>query len=63
MPTYVYRREDGSTFEKVESIKDEPLEECPQTGQSVKRVIQPASVRFRGGGYYASDYGGKNASL
>lgn len=63
MPTYVYRREDGSTFEKAESMKDAPLEECRKTGQPVKRVIQSASVRFRGGGYYASDYGGKNASV
>ena len=39
MPTYVYEREDGSLFEKYQSMKDEPLKKCPRTGQSCKRMI------------------------
>lgn len=39
MPTYVYRREDGTTFETQQRITEDPLEECPETGQSVERVI------------------------
>jgi putative FmdB family regulatory protein len=39
MPTYVYRREDGTTFETRQSITDEPLDTCPETGQSVERLI------------------------
>lgn len=39
MPTYVYRREDGTTFEKRQQITDEPLDECPETGQPVERII------------------------
>lgn len=39
MPTYVYRRDDGTTFEYNQSITDDPLEECPETGQSVERII------------------------
>lgn len=39
MPTYAYRRDDGTTFEIQQRISDAPLEECPETGQSVERII------------------------
>lgn len=39
MPTYVYRREDGTTFKQHQSITDDALEECPETGQPVERII------------------------
>lgn len=49
MPTYVYRRDDGTSFEYHQSITDDPLKECPETGQSVERVItrSPAVVQGR----------------
>ena len=37
--TYLYRRDDGTEFEFVQSMKDEPLEKCPETGQNVERII------------------------
>lgn len=39
MPTYAYRREDGTTFETQQRITEDPLEKCPETGQSVERII------------------------
>lgn len=39
MPTYTYRRENGTTFETHQRITEEPLEECPETGQPVERII------------------------
>ena len=39
MPTYVYRREDGTTFETRQRMRDDPLDECPETGQPVERII------------------------
>lgn len=49
MPTYEYQREDGSTFEVVQSIKDDALEVCPETGQKVKRIITGSpKVTFKG---------------
>jgi len=39
MPIYIYRRKDGTEFEKYQSMNDQPLETCPDTGQTVKRVI------------------------
>ncbi len=39
MPTYVYRRDDGTKFKTQQRITEEPLEECPETGQPVERII------------------------
>ncbi len=57
MPTYEYKREDGTTFEIFQGINDEPLEECPETGQKVKRVISGGGgVVYKGDGFYITDY-------
>lgn len=46
MPIYVYRRDDGTTFETQQRITEDPLEECPETGQPVERIItgQPGVI-------------------
>lgn len=57
MPTYKYKREDGTTFEIRQSINDDALEECPETGQKVKRVISGGGgVVYKGDGWYVTDY-------
>lgn len=58
MPTYRYRREDGEVIEVKQKITDEPLEECPETGQEMKRIIQPDNMTlgFKGSGFHATDY-------
>ncbi len=57
MPTYEYKREDGTTFETFQGINDDPLEECPETGQKVKRVISGGGgVVYKGDGFYITDY-------
>lgn len=64
MPTYEYKRKDGSTFEITQSINDDPLETCPTTGQPVKRIISGGGgVVYKGTGWYVTDYkngGNKN---
>ena len=57
-PMYKYKREDGSYFEAEQNIKDDPLEECPKTGQSCERVITGGNVlfKFRGAGFHTTDY-------
>lgn len=57
MPTYVYRREDGTTFEMEQRITEPALTECPTTGQPVKRVISGSGLIFKGSGFYLTDYG------
>ena len=56
MPVYVYRRQDGSTFELEQRITEDSLVSCPTTGQSVERVLQPFTPRYRGTGFYSTDH-------
>ena len=57
MPTYVYRREDGTTFELFQRISDDALTTDPETGQKVERVIGGgAGLIFKGTGFYETDY-------
>lgn len=61
MPTYKYKREDGTTFEVRQSINDDALSECPETGQKVKRVISGGGgVVYKGDGFYVTDYKNKD---
>jgi putative FmdB family regulatory protein len=57
MPIYVYRREDGTTFEVMQKFSDDPLETDPETGQKVQRVLFAPAVHFKGSGFYNTDYG------
>jgi putative FmdB family regulatory protein len=57
MPTYEYKREDGSTFEIKQKMSEKPLTTCPDTGQKVKRVISGGGgVVYKGDGWYVTDY-------
>ncbi len=63
MPTYVYRREDGTKFEIKQSITADPLDTCPETGQPVERIISgSAGLIFKGSGFYETDYKRSNGS-
>ncbi|HYE57259.1 MAG TPA: zinc ribbon domain-containing protein [Rhodothermales bacterium] len=60
MPTYVYKREDGSTFEIEQRITEPALEVCPTTGQPVRRIPSAsAGLVFKGSGFYLTDYARK----
>jgi putative FmdB family regulatory protein len=56
MPVYVYRRQDGSTFELEQRMADDALISCPTTGQRVARVLQPFTPRYKGTGFYSTDH-------
>lgn len=61
MPTYEYKREDGTVFDYTQSINDDALKTCPTTGQPVKRMISGGGgVVYKGTGFYVTDY--KNGS-
>lgn len=58
MPTYVYECSDcGSVFEKDQRIIEDPLDTCIPCGAkgTVKRLIQPTAVMFKGSGFYIND--------
>jgi len=54
--TYEYEREDGTHFDATQSMKDEPLTECPITGQKCKKVIPKRRTPF---GFQGSSRGTK----
>ncbi len=57
MPTYEYKREDGTTFEVTQSMNEPKLTKCPNTGQPVTRIISGGSgVVYKGSGWYVTDY-------
>jgi putative FmdB family regulatory protein len=56
VPVYVYRRRDGSTFEARQPMAEDVLVECPTTGQSVERVLQPFTPHYKGTGFYSTDH-------
>jgi putative FmdB family regulatory protein len=58
MPTYEYKcRDCDHTFERFQGINEEPIEECPECGGSVRRLISSGGgLVFKGPGFYATDY-------
>jgi putative FmdB family regulatory protein len=62
MPVYTYRCDScGVQFERHQSFHDAPLKICPDCRKkSVKRIITPTKVIFKGSGFYATDH--KSAS-
>ncbi|MCF6148257.1 MAG: zinc ribbon domain-containing protein [Candidatus Kuenenia sp.] len=59
MPTYEYRcSECNHEFELFQSIKSDPVKECPSCGRfSVERIIgMGGAVIFKGSGFYQTDY-------
>ena len=57
MPIYAYRCEScGVHFERQQSFSDAPLKRCPECNKnSLRKVIGPVGVVFKGSGFYATD--------
>lgn len=56
MPVYVYRNlKTGKTFELEQRITEPALTAHPETGDPVKRLVQPVGIAFKGSGFYATD--------
>ncbi|MBD3426377.1 MAG: zinc ribbon domain-containing protein [Candidatus Omnitrophica bacterium] len=58
MPTYDYVCADcGNRFELFQSMKDDPLKDCPKCKGHLKRLIGTgAGIIFKGKGFYQTDY-------
>ena len=56
MPIYEYACSScGHRFEKKQSFSDEPIAACPECAASVRRVLHPAGIIFKGSGWYITD--------
>ena len=58
MPTYVNRCDEGHEFETVQSMKDDPIKRCQfgECREPCRRVIQPAGIVLKGGGWARDGY-------
>ncbi|MDQ2693213.1 MAG: zinc ribbon domain-containing protein [Chloroflexota bacterium] len=64
MPVYTYRCDScGVQFERHQSFQDAPLKTCPECRKkSLKKVITPTRIIFKGSGFYATDHKSSSGS-
>ena len=56
MPIYRYRNlSTDEVFELEQRITESALTVHPETGDPVKRLIQPVGIAFKGSGFYVTD--------
>lgn len=63
MPTYVYECSHcNDVFEVEQRITENPIDECRCGSKgTVKRLIQPVGVMFKGSGFHINDYASSGA--
>lgn len=58
MPTYEYQCKDCKhRFEIWQKMTDEPLKICPECNGTIRRILFPAGIVFKGSGFYKTDHG------
>jgi putative FmdB family regulatory protein len=59
MPTYEYQCKNcDHRFEVWQKMTDDPLTVCPECNNStLRRVLFPAGIVFKGSGFYKTDHG------
>ncbi len=59
MPLYEYKCHScGETFEIIQKFSDTPLTAHDKCGGRVERLISPSALKFKGSGWYVTDYAG-----
>src|SRR5512136_1343954 len=63
MPVYEYRCTScGERTEAKQHVGDPPLSKCPSCGGALEKVISAPALRFKGSGWYVTDYGKRAGS-
>ena len=58
MPTYEYRCDEcGDSFDILQRMSDDPLVTCKKCGGTLRKVLHPVAIHFKGSGFYTTDYG------
>ncbi len=61
MPIYEYEcLKCGKTTEAMQKFSDPPLGECCHCKGEMRKLISMSTFHLKGGGWYVSDYSGKN---
>jgi putative FmdB family regulatory protein len=57
MPIYGYRcTQCEHELEVFQSMSDKPLTTCPVCGGTLRKLLYPVGVQFKGSGFYTTDY-------
>lgn len=63
MPLYEYQcKKCKHRFEKIQKFSDRPAKKCPECGGPLEKLLSASAVRFKGSGWYATDYARKGAA-
>jgi|SRR5208337_1734438 len=63
MPLYEYQcKKCHHRFERIQKFSDPHVKKCPECGGAVEQMISAAAVRFKGSGWYVTDYAKKSSS-
>jgi putative FmdB family regulatory protein len=62
VPIYVYKCDNGHTFESMQSMSEDPLDTCEVCGAPARRQLVAPAVHFKGSGFYTTDYARKGAT-
>lgn len=61
VPIYVYKCANDHTFEAMQSMSEDSLEQCEVCGGPAQRILFAPAVHFKGSGFYTTDYARKGA--
>jgi putative FmdB family regulatory protein len=62
VPLYEYQcKKCKHRFEKIQKFSDRAVKKCPQCGGPVEKLLSASAVRFKGSGWYVTDYARKGS--
>ena len=62
MPLYEYQcKKCHHRFEKIQKFSDSHVKKCPECGGPIEQLVSAPAVRFKGSGWYVTDYAKKPA--
>jgi len=64
MPLYEYEcSKCHKTIEKIQKVGDQGPQKCPYCGGTLKKLVSIPAIKFKGSGWYVTDYAGNKGSL